>query len=171
MQRPAADEYAPFYETYISKVPDGDVIDLLAEQIRATEALLIDLPEERARHRYAPEKWSVKEVIGHMTDTERVMSYRALCVARGDQTPLPKFDENAFVAAANFDEIAVPDLVYDLLSTRQASIQMLRSLGEEASTRRGTASGHIVSVRALAYIIAGHELHHCGLLRDRYGLS
>ncbi len=161
--RPNQDEYAPFYETYVSRVPEGDVVALLADQVRQTEALLTGLSEKQALHRYGEGKWSVKEVVGHMADTERVMSYRALCISRGEQAGLPAFDEDAYVAAAGFDRRPLEDLVYDFLAVRQATLRLLSGMDEEATRRMGIASNKP--------IIAGHELHHRHILAERYGLS
>ena len=171
MKKPGPDEYNSFYETYVSLVPEGDVVAALASQGRQTETLLAQVPEEHAGHRYAPGKWSVREVAGHMVDTERVMSYRALCVARGEQGPLPRFDENAYVQNAGFDARPLSEHIEDFRVTRQATLRLLASIDDATSLRRGTASGFTISVRALAYIIAGHELHHRNILRDRYGLK
>jgi len=122
-------------------------------------------------HRYAPGKWSVKEVVGHVTDAERVFGYRALRIARADTTPMPGFDENAWVPAANFDRRSMPELVAGYQAVRAATVALFSSFDEEALTRRGTANDQEVSVRALAHIMAGHELHHMTILRERYGLS
>ncbi|MGH2667933.1 MAG: DinB family protein [Gemmatimonadales bacterium] len=166
--RPEATEYAPFYGTYVSKVPEGDLLEALEAQRRETQALLKAIPEAKALHRYAPGKWSVKEVVGHLADTERVFCYRALRFARGDQTPLAGFDEKAYVPAGGFDARPVADLAAELDAVRRATIALLGSLDAAALARRGTADGKEVSVRALAYIIAGHERHHFAILRERY---
>ena len=171
MQRPNADEYNPFYETYVSKVPDGDVLEVLARGAERAAALFGGLTEEQGLHRYAPGKWSVKEVLGHITDTERVMSYRALCVGRGDQTPLPAFDENAYIENWDFDRVSTADLLADFRSVREETIRLLRGFDDETARRRGTASGKPITVRALAYIIAGHEMHHRLILEERYGIA
>jgi uncharacterized damage-inducible protein DinB len=166
--RPDASEYAPHYETYVSKVPAGDVVTILEDQRQETQELLAGIPEGRALHRYAPGKWSIKEVVGHVTDAERVFCYRALRFARGDQTPLSGFDEKAYAPAGKFDLHALPDLAAELDAVRRATIALFSGLDAEALARRGTANAKQVSVRALAYIIAGHERHHVGILRERY---
>jgi hypothetical protein len=166
--RPGPDEYAPFYASYIARVPETDILQVLASEMEATLALLRSIPEERAGHRYADGKWSIREVVGHLADTERVMSYRALCIARGDATPLPGFDENRYVEEAHFDRRALPDLSDELEMVRRATLGLFGSLPDEAWQRRGTANQAEISVRALAYIIAGHELHHRNLLVSRY---
>jgi hypothetical protein len=166
--RPDATEYAPFYAGYVARVPDGDVAELLEAQGRDTAALLAGLSEERGEYRYAPDKWTLKEVIGHIADAERIFAYRALRIARGDQTPLASFDENAYVPAAECGRRTLADLAAELGAVRGATLALVRSLTDVAATRTGTASGKTVSVRALAYIAAGHERHHLAIIRERY---
>jgi len=166
--RPAADEYAPYYEKYVSKVPDGNLVGQLKEQLLETAALLHRVPADRADFAYAPGKWTIKEVIGHMVDVERVMSYRALWFARNDKSDLPGFDENQWAANANFGDRTIDDLVEELEVVRGATIHFAQHLSAEEQERRGKANGQEVSVRALMYIIAGHERHHAALLRERY---
>jgi len=166
--RPADDEYSPYYAGYIARVPDGDLCATLAAQLTDTRALVHAIPEARGTHRYAPGKWSIKEVLGHVIDTERIMSYRALRFARADETPLPGFEQNDYVPAGGFDRRTLQDLSEELAAVRQATIHQLRHLDPAALTRRGTASGMQVSVRALAYIIAGHERHHVEILKTKY---
>ena len=171
VDRPLADEYAEFYAGYVALVPDGaDLLALLGEQRDTTAAMLAAVPGERSEFRYAPGKWSVKEVVGHLSDVERIMAYRALRIARGDVTPLAGFDENAYVPPARSDDLGLHDLVAEWVAARQASIAMFGNFPAEAWTRRGSASGKEVSVRALAYIIAGHERHHVETLRARYAI-
>lgn len=168
LARPAADDYAPYYGRYIDQVPDGDVLRLLEDQIADTAQLLGDIAEERASHRYAPGKWSIKEVVGHLSDAERIFAYRALRIARGDETPLPGFDQEPYVTAGNFDRRTLADLTAEFSSVRAATLTLFRGLDEEAFMRRGTASGVVFTVRALPYIIAGHERHHVTILRQKY---
>jgi hypothetical protein len=165
---PGSDEYAEYYGRYIALVPSGSLITLLDEQGRDTAALLAGIPEAKAGHRYAPGKWSIKEVIGHITDAERVFSYRALSFARGETAPLPSFDENAWAPAGRFDRWPLARLARGLDAVRRATIELFSTLDADALARRGTASGWGVSVRALAYIIAGHERHHVKILKERY---
>jgi uncharacterized damage-inducible protein DinB len=169
--RPAPSEYAQHYAGYVDRVPEGDVLGRLAWQIDETRALLRDLPPSRAVHRYATGKWSVAEVVGHVADAERIFAYRALRFARGDATPLAPFDENAYVPAGGFDHRTLGDLVDELTAVRQASLALFRGMPSDAFARSGVASGRPVSVRALVYIIAGHELHHIAILRERYGIG
>lgn len=168
--RPEADEYAPYYERYVAAAGD-DVLGLLARQAAALRNLCAGLTDAEALHRYAPEKWSVKELLGHVCDAERIFAYRALRIARGDATPLPGFEENAYVAAAGTDARPLPEILDELDAVRAATLALVRSLPEGSYERRGTASGFEVSVRALVHIIAGHAEHHAGILRDRYGLG
>jgi len=168
--KPQPEEHAEYYAKYIKLVGD-DALGALRAQSASTPRLLSGLSDAQAMHRYAPGKWSVKEVVGHLLDGERVFGYRALRIARADATPLPGFDENAWVPAAHFDRRPMPDLVADYQTVRAATVALFSSFDEEALTRVGTANDNPFSVRALAHIIAGHELHHVGLLRDRYGLA
>ena len=166
--RPSSGEYAPYYEKYVSLVPVGDVVETLERQVAETLALLRELTEEQGASRYAPGKWSVKEVIGHLIDAERVFAYRALRFARGDRTPLPGFEQDDYVTAGNFDARPLADLADEFEHVRRSTVALLRPLGEVEWGRSGTASDKEVSVRAIAYIIAGHELHHMRILRERY---
>lgn len=166
--RPAPDEYAGYYGKYIGLVPEGDLCDLLGRQLTETLALVRLIPESRGTHRYAPGKWSIKEVLGHVCDTERIMSYRALCIARGDATPLPGFEQDDYVPAGGFDQRTLADLGDELSAIRGASIELFRHLDAAALARRGTASGNPFTPRALAYVIAGHERHHVGILKASY---
>ena len=169
--RPEADEIPSHYVGYIKRVPELDPVMVCAAQIEVTEALLHGLSENDAMYRYERGKWSVKEVVGHLADVERIMAYRALRIARGDTTPLPGFDENAYVPVAKFDSRSLADLVGELRTARAATLALLRTFDADAWRRRGTASGKPVSVRALAYMIPGHERHHLEILRTRYGVG
>ena len=169
--KPDADEYAPFYADYVSRVSEADPVEAMAAQIELTVGLLGRVAEADAGARYAAGKWSVKEVVGHLTDAERIFSYRALRIARGDDTPLPGFDENAYVPAGRFDERTLAALTGDLANARRSSLDLFRSFDATAWRRRGTASGKVISVRALGCIIPGHERHHVEVLRTRYGLT
>jgi hypothetical protein len=169
--RPATDEYAPYYERYVGLVPpDGDVVAALREQIGATMRMLRPITSAQAASRYAPDKWSVKQVVGHLADAERVFAYRALRFARGDETPLASFDENAWAATARTNDRAFGVLLDEFQAVRTATIALFSSFTADEMARWGTASGYRFTVRALAYIIAGHELHHRRVLTERYGL-
>jgi hypothetical protein len=166
--RPAASEYLPYYERYIGLVPEGDVVSTLVNQMIETQSLLRALPASVATYRYAPEKWSVNELVGHMIDSERIFTSRALRFARNDPAPMPSFDQNDYVRNATFDSYPLADLASELEAVRQATIFLFRHMDEQAWSRRGVANNAEVSVRALAYIVAGHELHHREILSARY---
>ena len=166
--RPDASEYLAYYGRYIDQVPDGDLLQTLRDQLDETLALVRGLDEARGGHRYAPGKWSIRDVLSHVIDAERIFAYRALRIARGDRTPLASFDENAYAQAANADARTLADLAQELEHVRRGNLLFFASLDDEALARRGTASDAEVSVRALAWIIAGHERHHVTLLRERY---
>ena len=166
--RPEPTEYADYYHKYISRVAEGNIIAVLGSQIDNTVALLHGLSDAQAGFRYAPDKWSVKQVVGHLIDSERVFGYRAMRFARNDQTPLSGFEQNDYVDAATFDDQGLSDLTSEFEHVRRANLLMLRGLGPDAWERRGEANGNAVSVRALAYIIAGHELHHVEIIRTKY---
>jgi DinB superfamily len=166
--RPEAGEHPPYFERYTKLVPAGDVVETLARQSDEMLALLRPLSEEKAGHRYAPGKWSIKDLVGHVTDTERVFGYRALAIARGDQGSLPGFDENVYAEMARFDRLPFTDLLSGFDVVRQSSLTLLRQLDAEAWGRVGTANGHATSVRAMAFIMAGHARHHENILRERY---
>lgn len=168
MQRPAENDYAPFYAGYVARVPEEDVLPAIEQQSSETQRLISSLDESRSKYRYAEGKWSVKEVIGHMTDAERVFGYRALCIARGDKNSLPGFDEQAYMQNANFDAWKLGDLGEAYALIRRANIVFFRNLADGDWDRRGVANNSEVTVRALAYILVGHERHHLNVLRERY---
>jgi hypothetical protein len=167
-QRPAEDEYAPFYARYVSRVADGDVVRQLEAQDAELAQLLGGLDEARAAHSYAPDKWSIKQMVGHLADTERIMTYRLLRIARGDATPLPGFDENAYADHAASDARTLADLLAEWRAVRAATLPLLAGLPAEAWGRTGSANGHAISARALAWIVAGHVTHHVAVLHERY---
>jgi hypothetical protein len=162
------DEAAEYYFTYINQVPDGDICVILQTQLDETLALLNAISEERSRHRYAPGKWTIKEVANHLNDTERVFTFRALWFARGFPDPLPSFDQNIAIAGVGAEVRPWRSHVEEFRAVRLATLPVFQSLSPEAWLRRGVASGHPVSVRALAYITAGHVAHHARILRERY---
>jgi uncharacterized damage-inducible protein DinB len=168
MSRPDTNEYAPFYAGYVSHVPEGDILTILEQGAQATTSLLKGLSPSQANFRYAPGKWSVKEVLGHVIDAERIFAYRALRFSRGDQTPVPGFEQEGYIQHGNFGARSLSDLIAEFETVRQSTLFLLRNLDDAAWQRRGTASGAEVSVRALAYITAGHEIHHREILRTRY---
>ncbi|MDQ6769363.1 MAG: DinB family protein [Gemmatimonadota bacterium] len=166
--KPDKDEFLPYYAKYIDLVGTGDVLLILASQMDETQDLLRSLPASVATYRYAPGKWSVNEVVGHLIDSERIFDARALRFARNDPTPLPGFEQDDYVRNSTFDNYPLAELASELASVRQSTIFLFKHLSDDAWMRRGTANGAEVSVRALAYIIAGHELHHRGMLQARY---
>ncbi|HEX7977632.1 MAG TPA: DinB family protein [Gemmatimonadaceae bacterium] len=168
--RPAASEYAPFYQGYVASVPEGDVVTLLRQSGRELLDAVAAIPEDRGGFRYADGKWSIREVIGHLIDAERIFTYRALRIARGDTTPLAAFDENEYVKTADSDARTLSNLARELGALRESSVQLFESLPDDAWGRFGVASGKDISVRALAYITAGHAMHHLRILRERYGV-
>ena len=169
--RPADTEYAPFYARYVSLVQDDDALAALEGQLEELRALSASIPKERETYRYAPDKWSVRQVVGHLTDGERVFGYRAFCISRGEQAPLAAFDENAYVASSGYDSVPLGELVDELVTVRRGNLAALRRLAAGDWARLGTASGKPVSVRALAYVMVGHPRHHIGVLRERYGVA
>jgi hypothetical protein len=165
---PEQTEYMPYYERYVALVPAGDILATLAGQLASTQSLLRGINEDRAGHRYAPDKWSIKELVGHISDTERIFAYRALRFARNDRTELPGFEQDGYIQHAGFDARSLESIVKEFEFVRRANLLMLSHLDDAAWHRRGLASGGEVSVRALAYIMAGHERHHMEILRTRY---
>jgi len=164
-------EYAPYYSTYVELVPDGDIMIILEKQMEETITLLQDISEQQAHCRYAPGKWDIKEVIGHLADTERIMGYRLLSIARGETIALPGYDDVAYVQNAEFDKQSVEELLQNLSAVRQSTIHLIKSLTSEDWLRRGIANNYEVTVRALIAIISGHEIHHRTIIRERYILS
>jgi len=168
LARPEPGEYAPYYEKYIALVPGADATSALEAQRLRTMQLFAGRGERDGNFRYAPKKWTVKEVLGHMVDSERIFTYRALRIARADQTPIEGFEQDDYVRGGGFSERALASLVEEFANVRNATLSLFRSLGEEAWSRKGTANKNEVSVRALAFITAGHELHHRQILEERY---
>jgi len=169
INRPDASEFAAFYAGYIGKVPDSGPVKLLEEQIGQLEKLRV-LPEDKANYAYADGKWTVKEVIGHLADGERVFSYRLTRIARGDQTPLAGFDENAWAKTAPHAKRKMADVVNELIAIRRATQALVDSLDETSVGNQGVANNNPVTARAICWIIAGHTKHHLDILRERYGV-
>lgn len=166
--RPGQDEAAPYYFTYIDQAPGDDPLALLEGQRGEAEAFFAGISEEKSRHRYADGKWSMRETLAHVNDTERVMAFRALWFARGFEEPLASFDQNVATGAAEADQTAWAEHAEEFRRVRAATIALFRHLPPPAWTRRGVASRNPFSVRALSYIIAGHWAHHLRILRERY---
>jgi uncharacterized damage-inducible protein DinB len=167
-ERPKPGEYNPYYDKYISLIPGNNVVGTLSSESPKTVALLSSLSEEDGDRRYAPGKWSVKEALGHLIDTERIMTYRALRIARGDRTPLAGFEQDDFVREGPHSSVRLADLVEEFKNVRAATLSFFRNLRDEDWKRQGLANNDGITVRALAYIIAGHELHHRNIFEERY---
>lgn len=171
LPRPIPDEAASFYHGYIAEVAGENIGVQLLDQLADLERLYSSLDDRAALARYAPGKWSIKEILGHLSDAERIFAYRLLRISRGDATPLPGFDEKPYVAAGRFDERPLGRLLAEFRAVRLSSVALLEGIPHSAWSRVGQASGHPISARALAYIIVGHAAHHLAVLRDRYGLG
>jgi hypothetical protein len=171
MSRPEPTEYAPYYEKYIALVPENDILNAMISAAETGLAFLAGISENNASICHPPYTWTIKQVVGHLTDSERVFGYRALRFARGDSTPLPGFDENAYAKAIQFDDIPLPDLLDEFADLRRSHVAFFEHLSDEAWQRRGTANNAAVSVRALAYILIGHERHHASILRKRLSMT
>lgn len=168
MRRPEAGEHHPYYARYIERVQGNDVLAILTAQGAETAAFLATIGEEKSLHRYAEGKWSIREIIGHLTDAEQVFCYRALTFARGDVSELPGFEEGDYVVSGEFDRIPLAKLAERYAAQRRVTLALFETLPPEAWSRTGTANGAKISVRALAWALAGHELHHLGVVRERY---
>ncbi|HYN86817.1 MAG TPA: DinB family protein [Pyrinomonadaceae bacterium] len=166
--RPGEDEYPAYFNGYVSRVPAGDVLETLRRQLPETLDLLGGVSEERAGQSYEPGKWTVKELVGHCIDSERVFAYRALAIARGETTPLPGFDQDLYAANVDFNSRTLRSLAEEFARVRASTLDLLTNLDRRAWERRGTANDNTMSVRALAHIIAGHVTHHAHVLRERY---
>jgi hypothetical protein len=167
-ERPDRTEAAEYYFTYLDQVPDGDICTTLETQSEETLGVLRGISEERSLHRYEPDKWSIREVVGHINDTERLFVSRAFWFARGFESPLPSFDQQVAVAAAGANDRALRSHIDEFQAIRAATLSFFRNLPAEAWMRRGTASGNPFTVRALAHIAAGHVSHHMAIVRSRY---
>lgn len=167
-QRPDKNDYAPFYETYVSLVLETNILPELEHQIAQTRALLSSISEERSKFSYAPAKWSIRGVVGHLCDAERVFAYRALTFSRGDIVQLPGFDENEYALQAEFDYTSLEDLMTEWSALRTANALMFKHLSQQAWARDGIASNNRITVLALAYIMVGHVRHHTKILQERY---
>ncbi|WP_462408655.1 DinB family protein [Neobacillus sp. Marseille-QA0830] len=168
MKRPNENEYPEYYVPYVQLVPDGDLLQILKENLKQVTELFNNISENDADFRYAPNKWSIKEVLGHMTDTERIMTYRLLRIGRGDRTPLAGFDETIFVTGSEVRQLPVKKILEDFTAVRNATITLVQNMPESAWANVGLANEMEVTARAIAYIIAGHEMHHRNIVTDRY---
>ncbi len=168
MSRPQATEAAPYYLTYIDRVSGDNIVDVMKLQLDDTAEIFAGISEEKSLHRYAPDKWSIRQVINHLNDTERVFAFRAMWFARGFSDPLPSFDQTISATAARADDYSWASHVQEFQKIRQATLALLRNLPAEAWLRSGIASGNSVTVNALGYIIAGHVAHHLAIVQQRY---
>ncbi|UYZ23704.1 DinB family protein [Mesobacillus jeotgali] len=167
-KRPKLEEFPAYTRNYIKLVPEGDIVDILTEQLDTTYNLLSQVTEDQADYRYEDGKWSLSEVLGHLTDTERIMAYRILRIARGDQNPLVGFDENEFVKKASFYERPMTDLLEDYQNVRTATTSLLKGLPQHSLKYRSNANGFEVTVETVAYMVAGHERHHLKIIEEKY---
>lgn len=169
IEKPNADEHAPYVERYIRLLPDDDlVLQHLQENLRTMRVFLRSLPEDKLLYRYAPNKWTIKEILLHLSDDERIYVYRALRFARNDKTELPGFDQDEYTYHSGANERSLEDLLDELATVRAATLSFYNGVPAEMLTRSGIADGNVMSVRAIAYHIAGHELQHLNVIRERY---
>ncbi len=168
MNRPVESEYAPYYQSYIDQVSENEIPPVMRAQMDELDVLLGKVEPQQETYRYAEGKWSIREIVGHLIDGERVFGYRVFCIARGEQQNLPGFDQDEYMLTAPYDRIELEDLLSELRLIRLGNIAMLRTLDEESWSRSGVANGNAVSVRALVFIMAGHVRHHMNVLRERY---
>lgn len=166
--RPESDEYSPYHVRYISLVPGNDILGTLESQRRQTLILLSGRDDREGDFRYAPDKWSAKEVLGHVCDTERIFAYRALRISRADRTPIEGYEQDDYIRNSPFDHRPIAEIIEDYIAVRRATLTLFRNLDEQSWMRRGIANNNEISVRALAYITAGHELHHRRILEEKY---
>jgi hypothetical protein len=171
LKRPLPSEYPPPFAGYVDHVPEVDVVGALGAQVDVLRQLAAVISPERETYAYAPDKWTIRQLVGHLGDVERVFSFRALCFARSDQTPLPGFDENAYVENSRFNDTRLGDLIEEFVLLRSSNLKMFTSLSEAQWSATGVANGKSISVRALAYVMVGHVRHHVAMLRDRYGVG
>ncbi len=166
--RPGPGDYSSYYEAYINLVEGNDILKILNQQSKQTQDILNSFSEHKGNYRYADGKWTVKEVVGHLLDTERIFAYRALCIARGEKKSLPGFDQNEYVKEGNFNSRELFDLNYEFRLLRESNLLLLRTFTPEMLNRRGFANESSITVYAILFIIAGHEKHHMNVLKERY---
>ena len=168
MNRPTENEYAPYYQSYVDQVSESDIMHVLRSELDELDVLLGRVSAEKETYAYAEGKWTIREIVGHLIDGERVFGYRALCIARGEKQNLPGFDQNDYMSMAPYNHVELEDLLSEMRLVRLSNIAMFRTLDEEGWNRVGTANGNEVTVRALAFIMGGHLRHHMNVLRERY---
>jgi hypothetical protein len=167
--RPSPSEYAPYFGRYITLVAENDFVAVLGRQPADYRTLLGNLSNEQAGYRYAPEKWSIRQVVGHVIDAERIFAYRALCIARGETASLHGFDENAYAKQAGHDACPQGELLDEFAQVRQSNINLFEHMSNSAWERAGTVNQNAITTRGLGYILVGHAQHHLGILKERYG--
>lgn len=168
MKRPDPNEYAPYYNKYIDEVPEGDIFKILKKQIGVVEKFCKSIPPKKTLFRYAPDKWTVKEVIGHIVDTERIMAFRALRFARNDTSNLPGFNQDEFVRQSNHNNIKLGDLVKEFAAVRESNILLFKTFTDEMSMRQRMANDKLISTRAIVYVMVGHVTHHLNVIKEKY---
>lgn len=168
MTRPGQNEYDAYYERYVALVEETDIIRAMEDQLAELERLAAEIDEEKSLYSYAKGKWTIRQLVGHLTDGERIFAYRALRISRADETPIEGFEQDGYIEHSNFNAVGFGDLVAELILSRRANLMLFKNLSAEAWTRTGTASGVPVSVRAIAFIMVGHVRHHLKILRERY---
>jgi hypothetical protein len=169
MKRPQVGEYDPYYDGYISQVSEGeDLLAMMERQPAELSSLFKDVPEERGTFAYADAKWTIKEVLSHIIDAERMFAYRTLRVSRNDQTPIEGFDQDPYIENCNANERTIADLLEEFDLQRRSNMHLFRAMSDEAGARMGTANNVPVSARALVHMMAGHVRHHSNILKERY---
>ena len=168
--RPTEKDYAPYYKGYIDKIKEDDINNILRDQVASISEFFKSVSEEKGNYAYAEGKWSVKEVLGHMIDTERIFAYRALCIARGEKQSLPGMEQDDYVREGSFNKRGLSDLANEFTLVRKANLALFNSFSEDELNSRGIASNNGVTVRAILFIIAGHAMHHITILREKYGV-
>jgi uncharacterized damage-inducible protein DinB len=168
--RPSEKDYAPYYKGYIEKIKGDNILGILQEQLTTISDFFKNIPEEKGNYAYAEGKWSIKEVLGHMIDTERVFAYRAFCFARGEKQSLPGFEQDDYVKEGSFNKRELKDLVNEFTLVRKANLALFSSFSEKELNNRGSANKNEVTVLAVLFITAGHTLHHITVLKEKYGV-
>ena len=168
MSRPETSEYHEYYKPYVDIVPEGDIVEMMDKQANEIIDFFKSIPDEKGSFRYDPDKWSIKELLGHLTDNERIFGNRALRIARNDPAPLPGFNQDNYVPAGNFDKREIADIAQEFLHIRTSNVIMYKSFTDEDFLKSGTADGVGVSVRSIAYMLVGHAIHHINVINEKY---
>lgn len=168
--RPSEKDYSPHFKSYVDQIKTDDILNVLEVQLNTASKLFSDIPEEKGNYAYAKGKWSIKEVLGHVIDSERVFAYRALCIARGEKQSLPGFEQDDYVEEADFNKRTLSNLIEEFSLVRKSNLVLFKTFLEKDLNKRGVASENEVTVRAILFIIAGHGMHHINILKDKYGV-